>query len=229
MRSARRDRAADGAPSRAWAAVIGYSADEARAAELDRGGALAIRSIQCAVRGADDEAVAALVGHHARRWARSPAISIVTCGTSGKARPMPSASTTGRPDPRRPADRQHAVRRRRSRPPSAATTGRPVTRSRLSRSQLALARRCRASRSRRSARRCPPQGMIRASSGRSSRSTSSTGPNSLDRVRAGEQAGVGVAAAAGAQHGAPARQRREGVDVDPHRGIVSHVRPRPIG
>ena len=103
-----------------------------------------------------------------------PAISIVTCGISGNARPMPSASTTGRPslaahttgmtpfEPPISADisattgRFHRVSTiSRRRPPSSPlsifsieTVGAPT----------------------------PPHGMRRASSGSSSRSTSGTGP-----------------------------------------------------
>ena len=80
---------------RASAAVIVYSVDDARPPNsTDR--VRAIRSIQA-------PSAAVML----RRLPRSsvstdgegliPAISMVTCGTSGNARPMPSASTTGRP------------------------------------------------------------------------------------------------------------------------------------
>ena len=75
----------------------------------------------------------------------------------------------------------------------------------------------------------PPQDMISAVVGQVVQVDEVDGPALAHRVRAGEHADVGVASAAGAQHRAPACQGRESVDVDPHRGIVSHVRRRPIG
>ena len=105
-----------------------------------------------------------------------PAISIVCCWTSGKARPMASASTNGS------LIRAAQLIGWMPLPPPisaaiTATTGRPVTSSRLSRSHSP-------SRSDPSfsidtvGAPMPPQDMISPSSGRSSRSTRSTGPHS---------------------------------------------------
>src|SRR6266581_2883945 len=81
--------------SRAWLAVIVYSVDAA-APPNSTAAARASRSIQCPV-----------IARKTIRLPRSsvithgltsmPANSIVTCGTSGNARPIPSASTTGSP------------------------------------------------------------------------------------------------------------------------------------
>ena len=159
---------------RAWAAVIENSVDEA-APPNSIAAARSSRSIQWPE-----------IVRNTTRLPRSsvttaglgeiPARCMVTCGTSGKARPMPSASTSGSPIRAAQATGSMPF------PPPISPAMRAATRRPV--------RYCRYSRSRSPSSPfsifstltvgapIPPHGMISASSGSSSTSTSGTGPKS---------------------------------------------------
>jgi hypothetical protein len=159
-------------PSRACATVSEYSVDAALPPN-STAAARSSRSIQCpemvrkAIRFPRSSVITAGLGE-------IPARCMATWGTSGKARPMPSASSTGRP-----IRAAQEMGTRPLEPPISAgisaATLRPVMNSRFSRSRspssparifsmLTVG--------------APiiPQGMISSSSGSSSRSTRATGP-----------------------------------------------------
>ena len=131
----------------------------------------------------------------------------MTWKTSGKARPMPSASATGSPIRAAQATGTRPLPPPIS-PAMSAATRRPVSASIWSRSRspsfpfsifsmLTVGAPM------------PPHGMIIESSASSSRSTSGTGPKSSMACSACSSAEVGVSAAARAEHGTAAGERAQ--------------------
>ncbi len=198
------------APLRAWAAVIVYSVEDARPPNSTES-ARAIRSIHAPF-------TAVMV-----RWlprssvstdgdTLTPAISIVTCGTSGNARPIPSASTTGRP--RWAAQLIGCMP---FAPPISAAisaaTRPPRTRSSPSRSQRPSSP-CSELLDRDDGRPDVAAGHDQRVVGQFVEVDQAHRPEPLDGMPRGEQAGVCVAAAARAEHGAAERHGREVFDLD---------------
>ena len=152
-----------------------------------------------------------------------PAISIVTCCTSGKARPMPSASTTGSP-----IRAAHATGRTPFPPPiSAAITAATVPPGHLLEplaQPLALALAAELL-DRDGGRADPAARHDQTVVGQVVEVDHLDRSVLVERVQAGQLTGVGVAAAARAEHGAAAGQPGEVRGVDAHCGILTH----PIG